>query len=98
MTVSNVSTLASQNVKSYSNDTSALNTKQGKESATVELSETAQKYLDNKHDIFENPIAQNIDYQKEAMNFSKASVNSYAGSFMASQANSGSSQVTNLIS
>jgi flagellin-like hook-associated protein FlgL len=98
MTVSNVSTLASQNVKNYSNDSNTLNTRKEKESATVELSETAQKYLNNKHDIFENPIAQNVDYKQESMNFSKASVNSYAGSFMASQANIGSSQVANLIS
>lgn len=94
MTVSNVNTIASQNLKNYDNKVST-NAKAQQVSAVVELSATAEQYL-SKGVASENNIAKNIDYKEESMNFSKESINNYSGSFTASQANTHSSRVANL--
>lgn len=95
MTVSNVNSLASQQLKSYENNKDNTNGKTDKASATVELSEAAQKYL-SKGVAADNTIAKSVDYKEESMNFSKENINNYSGSFVSSQANTHSSRVASL--
>jgi hypothetical protein len=95
MTVSNVSTLASQQVKSFEGDKANTFKKVEKASVTVELSEAAHKYL-SKGITSENTIAKNVDYKEESINFSKNNINNYSGSFSASQANTHFSRVASL--